>query len=395
MMTVAVSQRTMATLLLTAPLLPRPSKTTTQPLRPREYRELMSVLAHSKRCIEDLLDAHLDQILDDVRLRIEPERVSALLARGMQLANALDRWRERGIWVIGHGDPPYPQEITARLGSAAPLVLYGCGDPALLRVAGLAMVGSRNATSEALDFVRSVAEAAAGAGVPIVSGGAPGIDAAAMRAALRAGGSVVGVLAQRLDRAVVAGENRELLADGQLLLLSPYDPATGFNVGNAMARNKLIYAFARAALVASADHGRGGTWTGAVEQRELMPGMPLYVRPHAGDEALAALLRLGAKAWSASADIVALVNGGSGESAVERDAQTAPPPRESLLDHAGRLLECVDREYSRAELQEYLEITPGQLNAWLPKLLATGVIEQASKRPSRYRRKSPALPLLP
>ena len=395
MMTSPVSERTMATLLLTAPLLPRPSNSESQPLRPREYRQFMSVLTQSERCVEDLLGAQADEILDDVRLRIEPERVSALLARGMQLANALDRWRERGIWVIGHGDPPYPQEITARLGRAAPLVLYGCGDPALLRVAGLAMVGSRNATSEALDFVRSVAESAAIAGLPVVSGGAPGIDAAAMRAALRAGGLVVGVLAQRLDRAAVAGENREHIADGRLLLLSPYDPASGFNVGNAMARNKLIYAFARVGLVAGADHGRGGTWTGAVEQLNLTPRMPLYVRPDPGDEVLAALLRRGAKAWSASADIVALVNGGSGESAVERDAQTAPPPRESLLDHAGRLLECVDREYSRAELQEYLEITPGQLNAWLPKLLATGVIEQASKRPSRYRRKSPALPLLP
>ena len=394
MMTVAVSERTMATLLLTAPLLPRPSKSKAQPLQPREYHELQSVLAQSERSIENLLGAHVDQILDDVRIRIEPERVAALLARGMQLANALDRWRERGIWVIGQGDPLYAQEITARLGVAAPAVLYGCGDPALLRIAGLAIVGSRDASTEALDFVRSVAEAAANAGLPIVSGGARGIDATAMRAALRAGGSVVGVLAQRLDRAAVAGENRVDVADGELLLLSPYDPASGFNVGNAMARNKLIYAFARAALVASADHGRGGTWTGAVEQLERKPGMPLYVRPDTPDEALAALLKLGAKAWSASDDIVALVNGTSGESAVERDAHMATRPHESLLDHAARLLECLDREYSRAELQDYLDVTAGQMNAWLPKFLELGVIEQASKRPVRYRAKSPTLPLL-
>ncbi len=388
-----VSERTMATLLLTAPLLPRPSKTEAQPLRPREYLELMSVLTQSDRCVEDLLGAQVDGILDDVRIKIEPERITALLARGMQFANALDRWRERGIWVIGHGDAPYPREIAARLGRAAPLTLYGCGDPALLRIAGLAVVGSRNATSEALEFARSVAESAASAGLPVVSGGAPGIDAAAMRAALRAGGSVVGVLAQKLDRAAVAGENREHIADGRLLLLSPYDPASGFNVGNAMARNKLIYAVARAGLVASTDHGRGGTWAGAVEQLSLTPRIPLYVRPDPGDEGLAALLDRGAKPWPASADIAAVVNGAAGESGLKRGAQMAASPDGSLLDHAGRLLECVDREFSRADLQEYLEITPGQLKAWLPRFLEMGVLEQASKKPVRYRRKSPALPL--
>ncbi len=391
MMTSPVSERTMATLLLTAPLLPRPSNSESQPLRPREYRELVSVLTQSERCVEDLLGAQVDEILDDVRVKIEPERIAALLARGMQLANALDRWRERGIWVIGHGDPPYPQEIEARLGRSAPLVLYGCGDPALLRSAGLAMVGSRNAASEALEFARSVAESAARAGLPVVSGGAPGIDAAAMRAALRAGGAVVGVLAQRLDRAAVAGENREHIADGRLLLLSPYDPAAGFNVGNAMARNKLIYAFARAGLIASADHGRGGTWAGAVEQLNLTPRMPLYVRPDPGDEGLAALRDLGAMVWSASVDVAALVNGASGESGLERGAQTATPPHESLLGHAGRLLQSLDRECSRAELAEYLDITPSQLKAWLPRFLEMGELEQASKRPVRYRRKSPAL----
>jgi DNA processing protein len=68
--------------------------------------------------------------------------------------------------------------------------------------------------------------------------------------------------------------------EGQLVLVSPYDPGAGFNVGNAMQRNKLIYALADAALVVNSDFEKGGTWTGAVEQLDklkLVPGVcPIY-----------------------------------------------------------------------------------------------------------------------
>ncbi len=296
-MTPSISERTKSTLLLTAPLLPRGSGSKSEPLRPREYQDLSSTLSQTGRTLEDLLGAEAQEILEDIRIRINSERLSTLLARGLQLAGAIDRWHSRGIWVIGLGDPEYPQELVERLGAAAPPVLYGCGNLALLRVSGLAVVGSRNPSAEAVQFARTVAEEAAHSHVPVVSGGAKGIDASAMRSALQAGGNAVGILAQRLDRAAVAGENREYLVAGQLLLLSPYDPSAGLNVGNAMARNKLIYAFANAALVASADHNRGGTWAGAIEQLQQQAPMPLYVRGDMKDDALSALIKYGAKTW--------------------------------------------------------------------------------------------------
>lgn len=48
-------------------------------------------------------------------------------------------------------------------------------------------------------------------------------------------------------------EHRNLLIGDQLVLISPYDPSAGFNVGHAMQRNKLIYALADASLVVNAD----------------------------------------------------------------------------------------------------------------------------------------------
>ncbi|HXU45392.1 MAG TPA: DNA-processing protein DprA, partial [Thermoanaerobaculia bacterium] len=108
----------------------------------------------------------------------------------------------------------------------------------------------------------------------------------------------VGILAEGLERAALNHENRGFLLDERLLLISPYDPAAGFNVGNAMRRNKLIYALADAALIVSSDHVKGGTWAGATEQLEHLKLVPVYVRTTGETGAgLAALHGKGALPW--------------------------------------------------------------------------------------------------
>jgi predicted Rossmann fold nucleotide-binding protein DprA/Smf involved in DNA uptake len=82
------------------------------------------------------------------------------------------------------------------------------------------------------------------------------------------------------------------------VLISPYDPSAGFNVGNAMQRNKLIYALADASLVVSSDFNKGGTWAGATEQLEKLRFVPVFVKsPSGGSEGLEALQRKGALPW--------------------------------------------------------------------------------------------------
>ena len=103
----------------------------------------------------------------------------------------------------------------------------------------------------------------------------------AKQGALQAGGRVVCVLSDSLERRALQRDNRSFLKDGQLLLLSPYDPLAGFNVGHAMQRNKLIYALSDAALVMNSEYNRGGTWTGAVEQLEKLDLVPVYVPANA------------------------------------------------------------------------------------------------------------------
>ncbi len=57
---------------------------------------------------------------------------------------------------------------------------------------GLAIIGSRDATTDALDFTREVAAKCAQEGVGVVSGGARGVDAAAMQGSTEAGGYTIG-----------------------------------------------------------------------------------------------------------------------------------------------------------------------------------------------------------
>lgn len=161
-------------------------------------------------------------------------------------------------------------------GLPAPL-LFGCGNRALLAKPGLAVVGSRNAVQDDLEFAVSLGRQAAANGHSVVSGGAKGVDEAAMLGSLEAEGAAVGVLAAGLQRAATLRKWRDALERGDLALISPFGPTVGFSPGNAMGRNRYIYCLATAAVVVASAHGSGGTWAGAVEN--LRRGwVPLWVR---------------------------------------------------------------------------------------------------------------------
>ena len=306
-MSESVSSGTKAILLLTAPLITGKEERSNELLTAGEYNRLVKLLANLQRGPADLLGPDGHAILDEVRDMFDGERLSRLLERGFLLTMAIEKWQARSIWVVGREDSDYPSRIKARLGDLAPPVMYGCGDPSILDTGGLAIVGSRNIDDALAEYTASVAGLAAGAGRTVVSGGARGIDQSAMGGALRAGGNVTGVLADSLSRQSVSRDLREYLMDGRLVLVSPWDPAAGFNVGNAMNRNKMIYALADAALVVSSDYRKGGTWSGAVEQLEKYRYVPLFVRTgnNAG-KGIKALQDKGAMAWPDPQDAEAL-----------------------------------------------------------------------------------------
>ncbi|QDQ28929.1 DNA-processing protein DprA [Chitinimonas arctica] len=274
----ALSPNTQAILLLTAPLIAGRNPSSPELLSPGEYKRLARHLREIQRQPADLVLPDATDLLHACQPVIDHARLQRLLGRGFLLSQAIERWQARAIWVISRADAAYPRRFKMRLREDAPAVIYGCGDISLLELGGLAVVGSRHVDDSLIDHTMAVGRMTAQAGRVLVSGGAKGVDQAAMRGALVAGGKVCGVLADSLEKTVMNREHRNLLLDRQLVLISPYDPSAGFNVGNAMQRNKLIYALADASLVVSSDLNKGGTWAGAIEQLDKLKFVPVYVR---------------------------------------------------------------------------------------------------------------------
>lgn len=297
-MSTSISSNTQAILMLTAPLVAGRDEPASELLTPGEFNRLSRFLQGNQREPADLLGSDAGNLLKECACVIDNARLERLLGRGFLLSQAVERWQARAIWVVSREDDNYPCRWKTRLNENAPSLVYGCGDAAILETGGLAIVGSRDVDEVLVEYTENVGRLAAQAQRTVVSGGARGIDQAAMRGALQEGGQVAGVLADSLERAALVREHREVLMDGRLVLVSPYDPAAGFHVGQAMQRNKLIYALADAALVVSSDYGKGGTWTGAVEQLEKLKFVPVYVRSGAETgKGLEALRQKGALPW--------------------------------------------------------------------------------------------------
>lgn len=293
-----IPPNTQAILLLTAPLLPDMSRDGPRPLSVGQYAKVARVLREQSATPSDLMGPNAAELIASCVEVCQPKRLRALLERGFQLAQSLEQWQSRAIWVISRADPGYPKRLKERLGEQSPPVLYGCGNGDLLTGGGLAIVGPRNADKHLLAFTEEQAQLAAAAGIQVVSGGARGVDHAAMSAAVAAGGHVVGILAEKLERAVTRRDDRDAIMRGRLLLVSPFDPMAGFHVGQAMQRNKLIYLLADGALVVNAELEKGGTWSGAEEMLRRWGHVPLYVRAaEPMPPGMQGLLDRGAREW--------------------------------------------------------------------------------------------------
>ena len=272
------------------------------PLNIREYDEVAAWLIQKNWWPADLLCEENQGALTEAFAPVAPERMKALLGRGASMAISIEKWINKGLWVLCRSDEDYPQRLKQHLKRLAPPILYGAGDRSLLSKGGLAVVGSRNINGEAESFARAVGRSAAQAGMQLVSGAARGVDETAMHGAFEEGGAVVGIMADSLLRAAVSGKYREGIRSGQLTLISPYNPEARFNVGNAMGRNKYIYALAEYAVVVSSDFEKGGTWAGAEEELRRDRGRPVFVRSGSGvPKGNTELLNKGAKPFPANA----------------------------------------------------------------------------------------------
>lgn len=260
-----------------------------KPLTIMEYSKFASWLLQHNMKPSDLLELNAREVLEDWDdTKITQDRILSLLARGNAMAISLQKWQNCGIWIITRADPEYPSRLKKKLGQKAPPILYGAGNKKILNTKGVAIIGSRDASSDDLDFTFKLGEKLAQSGYSVVSGAARGIDESSMLGSINADGTTIGVVADALMQKVLSKKYRDAIRNNNLVLISPYYPDARFSAGNAMGRNKYIYVLAESSIVIHSGL-KGGTWEGAKEN--LKNGwVSLFVKQsddtHAGNQKL-------------------------------------------------------------------------------------------------------------
>ena len=226
------------------------------------------------------------ELQDLIRLGYGPDmavRILRLLNDEDILQHYLLRGRQSGCIPLTRVSAAYPQILRGRLGPDAPGCLWIKGDRSVLDMPGIALVGSRELLPENRAFAEAVGIRAAERGLTLVSGNARGADRTAQEACLRHGGSVISIVADRLDRQ----EERE-----RVLYVSEDGFDLPFSAQRALSRNRVIHSWGELTFVAQARLGMGGTWDGTVQN--LRAGWSTVVCFRDGSDAMAALEDQGA-----------------------------------------------------------------------------------------------------
>jgi DNA processing protein len=274
--------------------------------------------------------------------KLVPLEVASAIERGPDpalLERTLSWIAEPGHALVAWDNADYPRALLTI--SDPPPAFYYSGRHELLNRPSIAIVGSRNATPQGMDNAEAFAATLSGAGFTIVSGLALGIDTAAHRGGLSAGGSSIAVMGTGPDRIYPSanrGLGQRLAAEGGVL--SEFPIGTPPLPANFPRRNRLLSGLSRGVLVVEATLASGSLITArfAAEQgREVfaVPGSihsPFSKGSHR-------LIKEGAKLVETAHDVLEELGGvapteGPGTQVAARDVE----------GDAGRVLEALGHD---------------------------------------------------
>jgi DNA processing protein len=276
------------------------------------------------------------------------------------------------IWLLTCKDTDYPDLL--RNIPDPPALLYGRG--ARRFGEALAVVGSRLPSSTGRVAAETLSREIAASGLTIVSGLARGIDAAAHRGALAAGGQTIAVLGCGIDRTYPA-ENARLFA--QIIengtLLSEYLPGSDPLPGHFPGRNRIISGLSRGTLVIEAAIDSGSLITAELA---LEQGREVFAVPGSIDRPTSAgpnrLIKDGAHPVTEAGDILSVLWPEHGcrtpKAVAGQFAATLSEPAHSVWTALGEHPRHID------ELAGELGLTAGELSAILLHLELQGGVEQ-------------------
>ena len=224
---------------------------------------------------EDLFFADREELL--LAEGVTPDRAELALNRDLSAADRILADCQRlGQRILTIQDAEYPQRL--RNIFDPPLVLYVKGRmPVMDEEAAVAVVGTRKCTPYGVACAERLSQELAACGAVVVTGLARGVDSAAARGALRAGGTVVGVTGSGLD-VIYPPENGDLYADVAAagVLLSEYPPGSPPEKAHFPVRNRIMSGLGVAALVVEAPEHSGALITARLA---LEQGREVYAVP--------------------------------------------------------------------------------------------------------------------
>ncbi len=240
-------------------------------------RNALSAAAQLEKPLNELIAWPAERLQSQIPTAFDGAALALARCPEINLSRAerlLERTAKADVqtYVIGGGD--YPEAIAQSLGTSAPPLLFASGDLDLLDGSNAAIVGSRSATRQGLGIAEACAEAFAREDVPVVSGGARGVDSAAHASALEQHGKTVFVAPQGILTFHVPGELADALKRDGVLLVSQFAPDQDWSTHGALARNATICALSKLVCVIE-PRRKGGTVNTArhaLEQHKTVMG---------------------------------------------------------------------------------------------------------------------------
>jgi DNA processing protein len=256
------------------------------------------------------LPANIFQASHAALTHIVSERVALALlnpdfsALEMQIERTRTWCKQAGNHVLTLIDSQYPPALLEI--PDPPILIYVKGRIALLSAPSIAVVGSRNATTQGLSHAEKFSEELSHAGLTISSGLAAGIDAAAHQGGLRGIGSTIAVIGTGAD-IVYPARNRNLAhaiaKDG--CIVSEYALGMPALAANFPRRNRLISGLSKGVLVIEAAALSGSLITARMAAEQ---GRDVFAIPGSIHSPLSKgchqLIKQGAKLVDAAQDIL-------------------------------------------------------------------------------------------
>lgn len=262
-----------------------------------------NVFTASKRELKEV--EGIGEVLSEAILSFDRDGFVATQERLMKKSDA---------HMIARDDDEYPPILN--MFPSAPPVLFVRGDVRALKKASIAIVGTRAPSAYGTGMTRTIAAEAVRSGYCIVSGMAAGIDTAAHKSALEAGGLTVAVFGCGVDTIYPPGNeglSRDIMRSG--CLVSHFPMGAMSMPGNFPARNSVIVGLSFGTIVTEAPMKSGALITANLS---LRAGRPLFAVP--GSDGTNSLLALGAHPATSFADVL----GGMGK---KNEVKQAPKPK--------------------------------------------------------------------